>query len=178
MGKSNSSDHAFLDHVPVSHFVSGSAVKEKKNVRGSVSLSRGETGKSKQPGEHEKNLKRRVYVPLKQYPDMRGGSAVRSQGADGSGVTSAKDVTSARTFSAENMREPLPSQGRKELLSLVQNALRNADHASQNSSDLRRKRIAAPPSKEDNNIIHPSPMLVHCTGISLTGLRLLKTKGL
>ncbi|TYK24712.1 putative serine/threonine-protein kinase cdc7 isoform X1 [Cucumis melo var. makuwa] len=152
-------------------------VKEKKNVRGSVSLSRGETGKSKQPGEHEKNLKRRVYVPLKQYPDMRGGSAVRSQGADGSGVTSAKDVTSARTFSAENMREPLPSQGRKELLSLVQNALRNADHASQNSSDLRRKRIAAPPSKEDNNIIHPSPMLVHCTGISLTGLRLLKTKG-
>ncbi|XP_008459796.2 uncharacterized protein LOC103498819 isoform X2 [Cucumis melo] len=153
------------------------SIAKKKNVRGSVSLSRGETGKSKQPGEHEKNLKRRVYVPLKQYPDMRGGSAVRSQGADGSGVTSAKDVTSARTFSAENMREPLPSQGRKELLSLVQNALRNADHASQNSSDLRRKRIAAPPSKEDNNIIHPSPMLVHCTGISLTGLRLLKTKG-
>ncbi|XP_031743554.1 uncharacterized protein LOC101210717 isoform X3 [Cucumis sativus] len=153
------------------------AVKEKKDVRGSVSLTGGETGKSKQPGEHEKNLKRRVYVPLKQYPNMRGGSAVRSQGADGSGVTSAKDVTSARTFSTEKMREPLPSQGRKELLSLVQNALRNADLATQNSSDLRRKRIAAPQAKEDNSIIHPSPMLVHCTGISVPAPRLLRTKG-
>ncbi|XP_038876183.1 uncharacterized protein LOC120068469 [Benincasa hispida] len=175
--KSNSSHHAFLDHVPVPHSVSGSAVKEKKNLRGFVSVSRGETGKSKQPGELKKNLKKRVYVPLKKYPDMHGGSAVRSQGADGSGITSAKDVTSARTFSTENMREPLPCQGRKELLSLVQNALRNADHAPQNSSDLRRKRIAAPPDKEDNNIIHPSPMLVHCTGISLAGSRVLRTKG-
>lgn len=175
--KSNSSRHAFSDHVPVPHPVSGPAVKEKKNFRGFASLSRGETEKSKQPGEHEKNLKKRVYVPLKKYPDMRGGSAVRSQGADGSGITSAKEVTSARTFSTENMREPLPSQGRKELLSLVQNALRNADHATQNSSDLRRKRIAAPPGKEDNNIIHPSPMLVHCTGISVAGSRVLRTKG-
>lgn len=158
--------------------MSGPAVKEKKNFRGFASLSRGETEKSKQPGEHEKNLKKRVYVPLKKYPDMRVGSAVRSQGADGSGITSAKEVTSARTFSTENMREPLPSQGRKELLSLVQNALRNADHATQNSSDLRRKRIAAPPGKEDNNIIHPSPMLVHCTGISVAGSRVLRTKGL
>lgn len=109
---------------------------------------------------------------------MGGGSAVRSQGADGSGITSAKDVTSARTLSTENMREPLPCQGRKELLSLVQNALRNADHVTQNSSDLRRKRIAAPPGKEDNKIIHPSPMLVHCSGIPVAGSRVLKTKGL
>ena len=109
---------------------------------------------------------------------MGGGSAVRSQGADGSGITSAKDVTSVRTLSTENMREPLPCQGRKELLSLVQNALRNSDHVTQNSSDLRRKRIAAPPRKEDNKIIHPSPILVHCSGISVAGSRVLKAKGL
>lgn len=104
---------------------------------------------------------------MKKYPDIGGGSAVRSQGADGSGITS-----------TENMREPLPCQGRKELLSLAQSALRNADHIAQNSSDLRRKRIAAPPGKEDNKIIHPSPMLVHCSDISVPGSRLLKTKGL
>ena len=158
--------------------MSGSAVKDENNFRDLASLSKRETGKSKQTWEHNKNLKKRVYVPLKKYPDMRGGSAIRSQGADGSGITSAKDVTSVRTFATENMREPLPCQGRKELLSLVQNALRNADQVTQNSSDLRRKRIAAPPGKEDNKIIHPSPMLVHCTGISVAGSRVLKSKGL
>ncbi|XP_022933036.1 serine/threonine-protein kinase RIM15-like isoform X2 [Cucurbita moschata] len=172
--KSNSSHHASSDHVPVPHPVSGSAVKDENNFRDLASLSKRETGKSKQTWEHNKNLKKRVYVPLKKYPDMRGGSAIRSQGADGSGITSTKDATSVRTFATENMREPLPCQGRKELLSLVQNALRNADQATQNSSDLRRKRIAAPPGKEDNKIIHPSPMLVHCTGISVAGSRVLK----
>ncbi|XP_022156976.1 uncharacterized protein LOC111023802 isoform X2 [Momordica charantia] len=173
--KSTSSHHASLDHVPVSHAVS--AVKDKKNFRSFVSLSKGETGTSKQISEHDKNLKRRSCVPLKNYPDMGGGNAIRSQGADGSGITSAKDVTSARTPSTETKREPLPCQGRKELLSLVQNALRSADHVTQNSSDLRRKRIAAPPGKEDNKIISPSPMLVHCSGVPIAGSRVLKRDG-
>ncbi|XP_022959608.1 uncharacterized protein LOC111460633 [Cucurbita moschata] len=174
--KSNTSHHASSSHVTAPHSLSGSSVKD-QNFRGFAYLSKGETGKSKQACEHDQTLKKRAYIPLKKYPDMGGGSAVRSQGADGSGITSAKDVTSVRTLSTENMREPLPCQGRKELLSLVQNALRNSDHVTQNSSDLRRKRIAAPPGKEDNKIIHPSPILVHCSGISVAGSRVLKAKG-
>ncbi|KAF9689754.1 hypothetical protein SADUNF_Sadunf01G0125100 [Salix dunnii] len=79
------------------------------------------------------------------------GNIMKSQGADGSGITSVKDATSARTPSAERLKEPLPSQASM------------------------RKRIAAP-GKVDGRHIYVTPMPLHSTGITVAGIGLVKNK--
>ncbi|KAL9405967.1 hypothetical protein Peur_002939 [Populus x canadensis] len=99
-----------------------------------------------------------------------------SQGADGSGITSVKDATSARTPSAERMKEPLPSQGRKELISLLHEAMQSPNHEASSFPASMRKRIAAPPGKVDGRHIYLTPMPLHSTGITVAGIGSVKNK--
>ncbi|KAJ7011330.1 hypothetical protein NC653_001685 [Populus alba x Populus x berolinensis] len=99
-----------------------------------------------------------------------------SQGADGSGITSVKDATSARTPSVERMKEPLPSQGRKELISLLHEAMQSPNQEASSFPASMRKRIAAPPGKVDGRHIYLTPMPLHSTGITVAGIGLVKNK--
>ncbi|XP_038679506.1 uncharacterized protein LOC119980788 [Tripterygium wilfordii] len=71
-----------------------------------------------------KNLKRKV-VDQRKTSHFFSGSIVNSRGPYGSGVTSVKEVTSTRTPSAARPREPFPRQGRKELISLLQETMQS-----------------------------------------------------
>lgn len=107
--------------------------------------------------------------PKKKAVDLGGRKVFKSQGADGSGITSAKDVTSAKTPSAERRKEPLPCQGRKELLNLLQEAMQNPKCDASRVPAPMRKRVAAPPEKADKKIVYLTPMPVHSTSISVAG---------
>ncbi|XVE65163.1 hypothetical protein DITRI_Ditri07aG0159300 [Diplodiscus trichospermus] len=94
--------------------------------------------------------------------DLSSWNKINSQGADGSGITSAKDV-SGRTPSAERLREPLPCQGRKELINLVQEVMQIPNHGVSHVPATMRKRVAASPVKMDRQVLHPTPMPVNST---------------
>ncbi|XP_031387415.1 uncharacterized protein LOC116200699 [Punica granatum] len=123
-----------------------------------------------------KSLKRKSMDQTKAGNDVGSWNTVRSQGAEGSGVTSARDVTSTRTASAERMREPLPRQGRKELISLLQKTMHTNSEASSVPAPMR-KRIAAPPAKIDDKLLIITPMPVHSTGIPVCGAGFRSSKG-
>lgn len=91
------------------------------------------------------------------------------QGADGSGITSTKDATSTITPSAERLREPLPCQGRKELISLVQKARQSPKGEISSVSSPMRKRVAAPLKYVDSSPVYLTPMPLGVVGgMSLT----------
>nr|GMD76322.1 probable serine/threonine-protein kinase cdc7 [Ipomoea batatas] len=113
----------------------------------------------------------------KVHPDIGSRNIIKSQGADGSGLTSTKEPTSTRTPSAERLRQPLPCHGRKELISLAQEALQGANHREVKGPTSKRKRIAAPPGKEDRQFVYVTPMPLHSSGIGIRGAGLLKSKG-
>jgi cell division control protein 7 len=72
-----------------------------------------------------------------------------------------KDITSGRTLFKEAVREPLPTQGRKELLNLVQEARQNSQQQTAPFPVCHRKRIAAPQGrlqKDTGKNLHVSPM--------------------
>eukprot|EP01018_Ginkgo_biloba_P035131 Gb_34622 [translate_table: standard] len=79
-------------------------------------------------------------------------------------LSPSKDITSARTPSGGNRKEPLPSQGRKELLNLLQEARQTPPRQATLIPVPQRKRVAAPQDRvgrENGNIIHVSPMPLH-----------------
>nr|GEX65518.1 probable serine/threonine-protein kinase Cdc7 [Tanacetum cinerariifolium] len=118
-----------------------------------------------------KNLKRKTD----QVKDLNMQNVMKSQGADGSGITSTKDATSK----AERFRQPIPSTGRKELLNLAHKAIQSRDHEIISTPSMKRKRVAAPPTNIDNKFMYLTPMPLQSTGISVarTGAGLLKYKG-
>lgn len=125
-----------------------------------------------------KNLKKKAVEQKKANNDSGTRSVLNSQGADGSGITSTKDVTSTKNPSAERLREPLPSQGRKELISLVE-AMKSQNHEASHIPAPMRKRIAAPPGKLDRELVYLTPMPVHSAGNAVAGgAGLIKTKGI
>lgn len=125
-----------------------------------------------------KDLKKMAFSQMKANNDSGGRKAIKSQGADGSAITSVKDVTSTRTPSAERLREPLPCQGRKELISLVQEARESPNHEASSVSALMRKRIPAPPVNVDGKLFHVTPMPMHSTAIGIGGPCLIRSRGL
>lgn len=122
------------------------------------------------------NLKRKVDK-AKVITEASSRNIIKSQGADGSGITSAKDATSTRTLSAERLREPLPSHGRRELLSLVQEALQGGNHESVGAPKSKRKRVAALAGDAGSKLLHITPMPLHANGLAIRGAGLLKSKG-
>lgn len=123
-----------------------------------------------------KNLKRKAEKE-KVGTDIAYRSIIKSKGADGSGITSAKDATSNRTPSAERLREPLPCHGRKELINLAQEACQRSNHVNTSGPTAKRKRVAATPGKVDNKYVFITPMPLHSSGIAIGGAGLLKSKG-
>lgn len=173
-GKSKPSHDAASNIVS---FSSGSApLVRDKNLGGSKSLTSNKRALAdyKNYSELNRHVKQKDCTgPLKNCPDKAGGSFLRAQGTDGSGITSAKDA-STRTASAERLREPLPSHGRKELISFV-NTMKCANNSSTIGPSSQRKRVTAPSSKADDNIFYITPMPLHS---STVGGGLLRSKGM
>ncbi|XP_020534291.1 uncharacterized protein LOC105632339 isoform X2 [Jatropha curcas] len=132
--------------------------------------------KGLKPTLEPKNQKKRAVDRTKAQNDLSGWNIMKSQGADGSGITSAKDVTSTRTPSVERLREPLPCQGRKELISLLQEAMQSPNHEASSVPASMRKRIAAPARKVDEILINLTPMPLHSTRIASPATCLIKNK--
>ncbi|XP_042005376.1 probable serine/threonine-protein kinase cdc7 isoform X1 [Salvia splendens] len=124
------------------------------------------------------NLKRKVDE-AKVIAEASSRNIMKSQGADVSGITSAKDATSTITASAERFREPLPCYGRKELLSLAQEAMQvqGGNHGTVDAPKSKRKRVAAPSGDACNKLLHVTPMPLYANGNTVRGAGLLKTKG-
>ncbi|ESR53427.1 hypothetical protein CICLE_v10018937mg [Citrus x clementina] len=118
------------------------------------------------------DLKRKVVRQTNVHNDLGSRNIINSQGADGSGITSAKEATSTRT-PAERLREPLPCQGRKELISLLQKALRNPNYEASDCPAPRRKRVVAPPGKVGKELVYITPMPLHSNGIAVAGAGLM-----
>ncbi|KAL6323370.1 hypothetical protein AAG906_038641 [Vitis piasezkii] len=169
---SGSKSKSSFDHVPLPLSKSSPSTKDKKFMRGKFE---GIVG-SKATLEPNNMKKMANADPLKTHPDFGGRNIFRSQGADGSGITSTKDVTSTRTPSAERLREPLPSLGRKELISLAQHAMQGPNQDAINIPASQRKRVAAP-GKVDEKIVYLSPMPLHSMGVAVTGAGLMRSKG-
>ncbi|CAN1259190.1 Probable serine/threonine-protein kinase cdc7 [Linum perenne] len=119
-----------------------------------------------------RNSKKKAGSSLKTPNDTRGWNVTQSQGAEGSGITSVKDMTSNRTPSAERIREPLPCHGRKELLTLLQDAMHSPNHEASSAPASIRKRVATPQSKVDGRLIYvtPMPLQPSSTTITVAGL--------
>ncbi|EFH44352.1 kinase [Arabidopsis lyrata subsp. lyrata] len=97
--------------------------------------------------------------------DMSRWERLNSQGAEGSGLTSAKDVTSTRNNpSGEKRREPLPCHGRKALLDFLQETMSvpipNHEVSSKAPTSMR-KRVAALPGKAEKELLYLTPMPLH-----------------
>ncbi|KAM4072294.1 hypothetical protein ACB094_11G127600 [Castanea mollissima] len=172
--KSKSSHNVSIDHVPLPHSKSAPSIKDDKLVRGNfIAPKQGVSVNSRPTHEPNKNLmKRAIGGPLNNHCDLPVGNLFKSQGADGSGITSTKDATSTRIPSTERLREPLPFLGRKELISLVRDAVQ--------SPGSQRERAAAPPDKIDSKIAYLSPMPLQSAGAQLlksTGVPKQKREG-
>ncbi|KAK8703206.1 hypothetical protein V6N13_021532 [Hibiscus sabdariffa] len=123
-----------------------------------------------------KNTRKTTVQRKAPHNDLSSWNKINSQGADGSGITSAKDA-SGRTPSAERLREPLPCQGRKELISLAQEAMQTPKPGASHVPAPMRKRVAASPAKMDRQVLHPTPMPLNSTSLALSGVGLSKNKG-
>lgn len=157
-----------------------------KNLGGSKSLTsnKRDLANYKKYSELNRHVKQKAYAgPLKTCLDKAGGSLLRAQGTDGSGVTSVKDVTSTRTASAERLREPVPSCSRKEYRDLVQTTLQYASSSSIKGPASQRKRVTAPSGKIDSKTVYITPMPLHPTvpaaflrskGMILSSVRVLR----
>ncbi|CAL5429594.1 unnamed protein product [Camellia sinensis] len=136
-----------------------------------------DTGKVSKPLLLPRNLKKKVVDQTNAFSDLGNRNLMKSQGADGSGITSAKDATSTRTPSTERFREPIPCQGRKELISLVHKAMQNPNYESQSVPASKRKRIAAVPGKVNRKLVYLTPMPLYSSGIAVAGAGLVNNKG-
>ncbi|KAI7981388.1 Cell division cycle 7-related protein kinase [Camellia lanceoleosa] len=119
---------------------------------------------------------KKVVDQTNAFSDLGNRNVMKSQGADGSGITSAKDATSTRTPSTERFREPIPCQGRKELISLVHKAMQNPNYESQSVPASKRKRIAALPGKVNRKLVYLTPMPLYSSGIAVAGAGLVNNK--
>ncbi|KAL1194625.1 Cyclin-dependent kinase A-1 [Cardamine amara subsp. amara] len=127
----------------------------------------GVTNKSSQRTLAPNSLKK-AAGKIKARNDMSRWERFNSQGAEGSGLTSAKDVTSTRNNpSGEKRREPLPSHGRKELLNFLQESMSgpNPNHeVTSKAPTSMRKRVAALPGKTEKELLYLTPMPLRSNG--------------
>lgn len=133
-------------------------------------------GKGSKPLLLPKNLKRKAVKQTNAFMELGSRNAMESQGADGSGITSAKDATSRGTPSTDRLRESIPCQGRKELISLVHEAMQSSNYKAQSTPASKRKRIAALPGKVDQILVYLTPMPLHSAGYTVAGAGPLENK--
>ncbi|ESQ55741.1 hypothetical protein EUTSA_v10024346mg [Eutrema salsugineum] len=125
------------------------------------------TNKSSQKTLAPNSLKK-AAGKIRAQTDMSRWERFNSQGAEGSGLTSAKDVTSTRNHpSGEKRREPLPCHGRKELLNFLQETMSGSipnHEVSSKAPTSMRKRVAAHPGKAEKQLLHLTPMPLRSNG--------------
>ncbi|XP_028772883.1 cell division cycle 7-related protein kinase [Neltuma alba] len=120
-----------------------------------------------------KDSRRKAVAQSKTKNDRGSGQVMKSQGADGSGVTSAKDVTSARTSLEKRLSLVRPR--RKELINILQETLLGPNQELSNTP--MRKRVPAPRNKMESEHVYISPMPLNSIGNDATGAGFLKSKG-
>ncbi|KAH0902617.1 hypothetical protein HID58_042120, partial [Brassica napus] len=124
------------------------------------------TNKSSQKTLAPNSLKK-AAGKIRSRNDMSRWERFNSQGGEGSGLTSAKDVTSTRNNpSGEKRREPLPCHGRKELLNFLQETMSGPvpnHEVSSKAPTSMRKRVAALPEKDDG-LVYLTPMPLRSNG--------------
>ncbi|THG10679.1 hypothetical protein TEA_010375 [Camellia sinensis var. sinensis] len=98
-----------FNHVPPTHTKSLPPTNQKFLVSKSLEAINKQTGKRSKPLLSPKNLKKKAIDQTNAFSELGNRNVMKSQGADGSGITSAKDATSTRTPSAERS----PHQGHK-----------------------------------------------------------------
>ncbi|CAN1333808.1 Cell division cycle 7-related protein kinase [Linum perenne] len=98
----------------------------------------------------------------------------QSQGAEGSGITSVKDMTNS---TAERLREPMPRHVRKELLTLLQENMNSPNQEVSSAPVSMRKRVAAvapppslPPPAGVGVYVTPMPLQPSGIGGAVCGL--------
>lgn len=177
MNKAKAVQDVSLNRVSLPNEKSLPSTKSRKFVTAkALEVANQEQGKVSESFFPSMNMKNEIRRP-KTCNEVGSMNITKSQGAEASGVTSAKDATSTRTPSGEKFREPLPCQGRKELISLVHEALQTTNHNAVSSPVSKRKRIAAPPRPTDCKFIYLTPMPLHSAGVAVGGAGLLKNKG-
>ncbi|WCJ25784.1 Protein kinase superfamily protein [Euphorbia peplus] len=175
--KSKARNDASLKNVTVSNYRSDPPAKSRKIPNNkSLGAINQEAIKGSKATLEVKNLGKRAANRTKAQNELRGWKIIKTQGPDGSGITSAKDVTSTRTPSAERLREPLPCHGRKELINLLQEAMNSPNYEASSVPASRRKRIAAPQGKVDQRHIHLTPMPLLSTGNVTPGTCIINNK--
>lgn len=168
-GRSGIGSHLTTNHIMVSNSKSISPTDNGKfsTAKTSQGVNR-ETTRGSRSALEPKNLKRKALGQAEVYSGLGSRNVIKSQGADGSGITSVKDVTSARTPSAERRREPMPCHGRKELISLLQEAMKNPNHEAIRIPVPCRKRVSASPREVDSKLVYITPMPLLSTVTSVT----------
>ncbi|XXG78028.1 hypothetical protein AAC387_Pa08g2055 [Persea americana] len=166
-----------LDHVPRPNIKDSPSTKEARKVACRTLKPVCREGSRDYPLLTTNVRKKLDVVHLKTFNDVGSRLKNRNQGADVSGVTSAKDATSTRTPSAERLREPMPCKGRTMLINLVQEALQGPNHEAVCAPASQRKRVAAPLGKLDRRLLYLSPMPLCSSGVAVAGAGLLKSTG-
>ncbi|XP_021765791.1 serine/threonine-protein kinase RIM15-like [Chenopodium quinoa] len=178
--KSQPCNVADNQQFPSAHFNSTSPNKRKKILGGKSSelfKAGAESGANR--SLETKALKKKDLGKFKGFEDIGRCTSLTSQGAEGSGITSTRDMTSTRAPSAERQRKPQPlfSKGRKELISLAQKAMQGPNLGAAKAPASNRKRVAASPGITDRKFIHPTPAPIHSSGIAIPGAGSLKNRG-
>lgn len=79
----------------------------------------------------------------------------------------AKSALSKNVLSGERLKEPVPFQGRKELISLVEKAMHSPNQEAASPPTSKRKRNIASP--RHSNMVYPTPMSLHFPGFAFAG---------
>ncbi|XP_074264745.1 uncharacterized protein LOC141587198 [Silene latifolia] len=176
LDKSQPGHMSASEHVPALQHTFATSSKRRKILSGkpSVALNPGAINGTSHTQE-SKTLKSKTMGRSKVFDDLGRGNSLASQGADASGLTS-KDLTSTRT-SGERLREPIPCQGRKELINLAQKAMQIPNPGTGSAPISKRKRIVASPIVMDQKFIYPTPAPLHSFGSNVFGAGSLNNKG-
>ncbi|KAH9605146.1 hypothetical protein KSS87_002344 [Heliosperma pusillum] len=180
LDKSQPGHMSASEHVPTVQHTFATSSKRRKILSGelSVALNPGERSGTNHTQE-SKTLKSKAMGRLNVYDDLGRGNSLTSQGADRSGPSglTSKDLTSTRT-SGERLREPIPCQGRKELINLAQKAMQFPNLGTGSAPISKRKRIVASPIAMDQKFIYPTPAPLHSFGSIVLGAGSLNNKGI
>ncbi|OAY78299.1 Cell division cycle 7-related protein kinase [Ananas comosus] len=110
--------------------------------------------------KHLTTKKRTNWSPFDSQPTGESKNKYGSQAAEGSGVTSAKDLTSTKT-PTDRLKQPIPCKGRKELINFLHEAMQSPNNKASTTPASQRKRVAAPPGKVDKRLFVLTPMPLH-----------------
>ncbi|XP_047324913.1 cell division cycle 7-related protein kinase-like [Impatiens glandulifera] len=139
-------------------------------------------GNSQKPVTLSKNRRKKSGELKDGGPDlvkMDSKNGLKSQGENGSGLTSTRTP-------GEKLKEPVPCQGRKELLNFVQKAMHTTTTTATTTTTTnepfslassKRKRVSALPGRTDKKIVYLTPMSLHSHGIPVAGAGPAQKKG-